>query len=197
MREWLFWKWPVVLRLASCSLRCPPASRDAEERTRQRRERAVEREMQAVEVLDDALREAKWRLPMSSGEGETSKTAIFAAHDAWQDGYFRAAGLIRDDELIERYQAAGWALLSALLDEGRVPGGADLWIVGRAIDSARGGFAAFLLGEPLPPATFPAKAEAKALARMTPKGRDYEALSQWFLEHPDPADGDVGQISGR
>lgn len=157
-----------------------------EERAYDRRQRSREREMQAVEVLDDALREAKWRLPMSGGTDE-SKKAVFDAHDAWQDGYFRAAGLLRDDELDERYRAAGWALLSALLDEGRDPGGADLWIVASAIDNARRGFAAFLLGEPLPAASFPTKAEAGRLAPAKPGGRDYTALHEWLIEHPEPS----------
>jgi hypothetical protein len=164
-----------------------------DERTYQRAERTRERQLEAVEVLDNALRAAKWQLPMSGGEGESSRKAVFDAHDAWQDGSFRAAGLLRDDELVDRYQAAGWALLSALLDEGRTEEGGDLWVVSAAIDNAREGFAAFLLDETLPPASFPPLAEAKRLAPFKRTSRDYDALHAWLLTHPTPADGELEQ----
>jgi hypothetical protein len=168
-----------------------------EERAYRRREQSREREMQAVESLNDALGEAKWRLPMDSGSGEASKKAVFNAHEAWQEGYFRAAGRLRHGELIVRYRTAGWALLQALLDEGRGGDGGDLWIVGRAIDNARRGFEAFLLDEPLPAATFPPREEAKKLVSVKPTGRDYAALLQWLVEHPDPAEGGIEEIRGR
>jgi hypothetical protein len=40
------------------------------------------------------------------------------------------------------------------------------------------------LGEPVPAAFFPAKAEAVKLAPVKPTGRDYDALHAWMAEHP-------------
>jgi hypothetical protein len=155
-----------------------------EERAYAKRERVAERKREAAQVLDDALREAKWRMPALTGAPNELK-AVVSAHDAWQDGEFRAGGLLRGEEIYERYRSAGWALLVTWLEVQR-GGGADVWVVGRAIDDARRAVHAFLLDEPMPPRTFPIREDATRLAPAKPTGTDFSQLHQWLEQHPEP-----------
>jgi hypothetical protein len=153
-----------------------------DERQHVRTERVQERQRSAVEELDRALEKAHSMLPAFTSK-QVGAAEYWAAQTTWQDGLFRAAPYVRDRELITRYDAAGWALLTAALDSENELG-ADEWIVLRAIDNARSACQAFVLEEPLPERTFPSRGEAAGMARLGRDGRNSEPLHAWLHEHP-------------
>jgi hypothetical protein len=153
-----------------------------EERGHVRQERVRERQRKAVEGLHQALETAHAKLPALTSKG-LGANEYWAAQRAWQDGLFEHGAYVRDREVLTRYDAAGWALLTVALDLQHGFGGDD-WIATRAISNARAACIAYVLEEPLPPASFPPRGEAGAMVRATPKGRDWEALHEWLEKHP-------------
>lgn len=153
-----------------------------EERDHVRRERVHERQRKAVEGLHDALDAAHAKLPGLTAKG-LGADEYWAAQREWQDGWFKHAVYVRDRELVTRYDAVGWAILTVALDLQHGFGGED-WVVQRAIQNARAACIAYVLEEPLPPASFPPRGEAGAMVQATPKGRDWGPLHQWLAEHP-------------
>jgi hypothetical protein len=153
-----------------------------EERDHVRRERVQERQRKAVEGLHDALDAAHAKLPGITAKG-LGADEYWAAQREWQDGWFLHASYVRDRELLTRYDAAGWAILTVALDLQHGFGGDD-WVVQRAISNARAACIAYVLEEPLPPALFPPRGEAGRMVRASPKGRDWAALHEWLENHP-------------
>lgn len=154
-----------------------------EERGHVRRERVRERQRNAVEDLDRALDAAYRRLPAAAVKGEGEQES-WDAYSAWQTGLEQAAGYVRDQELLLRYDAAGWALLTVALDLHNELDGND-WVVLRAIENAQTACRAFVLEEPLPPATFPSRGDAARMAPAVSGGRDWSALHDWLEKHPE------------
>jgi hypothetical protein len=154
-----------------------------EEREHVRRERVRERQREAVEKLADALDAAHAKLPVFTGK-QIGGEELWAAQGCWQDGFFRSAQLVGDAELLVRYDAVGWVLLTCALDAQRGVS-VDTWAAIRAINNARSACAAFILEEPLPPRTFPPRPEAASMVHTTPAGRDWQPLYEWLTEHSD------------
>jgi hypothetical protein len=157
-----------------------------EEREHTRRERVRARQRGSVQGLDGALKDAHASLPLFTGPDSTGEAEVFKAHDHWQVGYFKDVSHVRDRELVDRYNAAGWVLLTCWLEASRGHG-AETWYAIRAIANARRSCASFIMEEPLPEPTFPSRAEAKRMVRMNKKDGSYDwsALGDWLEKHPE------------
>jgi hypothetical protein len=158
------------------------ARRDEREHTR--RERVRERQLEAVQGLDRALEAAHASFPMSVAPDQVGEKQVKLAHDHWHDGFFKEVPYVRDRELLDRYDAVGWVLLSCWLEAGRGHD-VDTWFIIRAIDNARQACTALIMDEPLPPRTFPTRDEVAKMVRIRRDGYDWSALSDWLLEHPE------------
>lgn len=152
-----------------------------EEREHTRRERVRERQREAAQPLDQALEAAHASLPSTTGQDDTGQAELLKALQHWEDQLFKAAPYVRDRDLLDRYDAAGWMILDAWITTSRGHE-VDTWFLLRAINNAGRACASFILDEPLPEPTFPSRAEAPKLVKLR---RDRSALSDWLEAHPE------------
>lgn len=150
----------------------------------QREQARHERELAAVELLDEALVRASLGLDRDVGESLSKRYS--QAHDAWQEGWVAHSPRIRQPELLDRIQVVGTMLHEATMrgeDEQAVP----RHLVARAIANARAALAHFMRGDSLPSSAFPAPDE---LIKLLGEGEGTKdrlgPLRAWLGEHPAP-----------
>lgn len=154
-----------------------------DEQERARRERVMARQDEAAAVMDQALLDAATLVPHDWGDPDATATALSNVHSEWQRGWVRST-LIDDPELNDRYAVVGMITFH-FMNAHRRGTQVNLFPLSRAIANARISLAAYRREQPLPPASFPGRAELGALTSQAESQGGYTLLSTWLSEHPE------------